>query len=216
MQTLTELVLASELRARVFSEREIDWLTEGSAQRRYNLVNRALKAGEVIRLARGVYILNPDISGVRPHSFVVAQALRPGSFVSFESALGWHGCIPEAVRQIRCTVPGRRKARFNLPSYGEYRFIPAPVVPGRLLAGVRRKRLTAGTALIADPVRALLDLVCHRKVEPEALSEFVGGLRLDEGWLTALGAADVHRYGGVYRFRRMKDVIEKLAEGRKA
>ena len=88
MQTLTELVLASELRARVFSEREIDWLTEGSAQRRYNLVNRALKAGEVIRLARGVYILNPDISGVRPHSFVVAVLSVEPSSTTTTSASG--------------------------------------------------------------------------------------------------------------------------------
>ena len=213
MQTLTELILGSDFRGRVFSEREIGWLIEGSAQRRYNLVNRALKAGEVIRLARGVYILNPEISGVRPHSFVVAQALRPGSFVSFETALAWHDCIPEGVRQIRCTVSGRRKVSFDLPSYGEYRFVPMPVVPGRLLAGVSRKRLTAGTALIADPLRALLDLVCSRKVEPEALFEFLGGLRLDEGWMRALGMADVHRFRGVFRFRRMEEVIENLARG---
>lgn len=213
MQTLTELVVASELRDRVFSERQLGWLTEGSAQRRYNLVNRALKAGEMLRLARGVYMLNPDISGVRPHSFVVAQALRPGSFVSLESALEWHGCIPEAVRQVRCMVPGRRKASFEVPSYGEFRFIPVPVLPGHLLAGVKRERLTAGTALLAEPVRALLDLVCHRKVEPETLMGFLGGLRLDEGWLTAQDSADIERYRGVYRFRRMDDVIEKLAEG---
>ena len=213
MQTLTELLVASDLRDRVFSERQLDLLIEGSAQRRYNLVNRALKAGELLRLVRGVYMLSPDISGVRPHSFVVAQALRPGSFISFESALEWHGCIPEAVRQVRCVVPGRRKASFEVPSYGEFRFIPAPVLPGHLLAGVRRETLTAGTALVADPVRALLDLVCHRKIEPAALMDFLGGLRLDQGWLTELNSGDVQRYRGVYRFRRMDDVIEKLVEG---
>jgi predicted transcriptional regulator of viral defense system len=211
MQTLTELVWNSELRTRVFSQSQIDMLIDGSAQRRYNLVNRALNAGEVVRLARGVYMLNPDLSSVRPHSFVVAQALRPGSFVSFESALEWHGCIPEAVRQVRCVTPGRRQGSFDVPIYGEFRFIPLPVLPGRLLAGVSREKLTAGTALMAGPVRALLDLACLRKINCESLVSFLRGLRLEDEWLSDVSSEDVQRFREVYRFKRMNDLIEHLA-----
>ena len=213
MQTLTEYLMASDLRERVFSDRQLDAILAGSAQRRYNLVNRALKAGEMQRLARGVYMLDPSLTGVHPHSFVVAQALRPGSFVSFESALAWHGCIPEAVRQVRCVVPGRRNASFDVPTYGEFRFVPLPVDPGDLLAGVDREKLAAGWALIATALRALLDLACHMKIEPDEADDFLGGLRLDPDWLAGLAADNVLRYRGVYRYRRMHGFVEKLAEG---
>ena len=213
MQTLAERVMDSELRARVFSDRHLDALLVGSAQRRYNLVNRALKAREILRLARGVYILDPSLSGVHPHSFVVAQALRPGSFVSFESALAWHGFIPEAVRQVRCVAPGRRKKQFRVPAYGEFRFAPLPVTPGYLLAGVNREKLAGGVALIAKAIRALLDLACYLKVEPDELDEFIGGLRLDPDWLDRLTQENILRYREVYRHRRLHRIIEKLAEG---
>lgn len=212
MQKLSELVSRAGLGQRIFSDRELACVIEGSAQRRYNLVNRALKAGELVRLSRGLYMLEPSISGVRPHSFVVAQALRPGSFVSFESALSWHGCIPEAVRQVRSVTPGRRSARFDVPGYGEFRFFPLAVKPGQLLAGVERHELDAGVALVAAPLRALFDLCCRLKIEVDALTDFVGGLRMNPEWLAKLTAADIHRYNDVYRFRKMKTIVERLAE----
>lgn len=43
----------------------------------YNLVNRAMAAGELVRLMRGLYILHFDIAGETPHAFVVAQHVRP-------------------------------------------------------------------------------------------------------------------------------------------
>jgi predicted transcriptional regulator of viral defense system len=211
MQTLTELISSAGLRERVISDRHLAWLVEGSAQRRYNLVNRALKAGELVRLKRGLYMLDPVISGVRPHSFVVAQAVRPGSYVSFESALEWHGCIPEAVRQVRCVTPGRRSERIGLPIYGEYRFVPLPVNRGYLLAGVERQELSAGTALVASALRALLDLCCFLKIEVDALPGFLEGLRLSPHWLEQTAASDVRRYADVYRFRNMRTLVESLA-----
>lgn len=212
MQMLTERLLSSALRERVFTDRQLAALLAGSAQRRYNLVNRALKAREMVRLSRGLYILDPEMSGIRPHSFVVAQALRPGSFVSFESALAWHGCIPEAVRQVRCVLAGRRKVRFSVPGYGEFRFMPLPVYPGRLLAGVGRETLEAGVGLVATPLRAILDSACLRKVDADDLDQFLGGLRLDPEWLAGLTPDSVSRFRSVYRFRRMHRLIEKFAE----
>lgn len=212
MQTLTRLIADSDLRRRIFSDRQVAGVVEGSAQRRYNLVNRALKAGELKRLSRGLYMLAPSVSGVQPHSFVLAQALRPGSYISFESALAWHGCIPEAVRQVRSVVPGRRKAEFNVPDYGQFRFFPLAVTPGYLLAGVERHELAAGIGLVATPLRALLDLCCHLKIDIDGLVGFLEGLRLDQEWRASVTARDVDRFKEVYRFQKMRDVVEKLAE----
>ena len=205
--------MAAGLAGRIVSERALKGVVEGSAQRRYNLVNRALRAGELRRLRRGLYMLAPMISGVRPHSFVVAQALRSGSYVSFESSLEWNGCIPEAVRQVRSVTPGRRQALFKVPEYGEFRFVPMAVEAGSLLAGVERHKLDAGIGFVACPLRALLDLCCQRKIGAEAIRDFLASLRLDPDWLESLTADDVRRYEEVYRFGRMRNLVNALAEG---
>jgi len=211
MQTLTESIAQSGLRGRVFSDRQLAHFLRGSAQRRYSLVNRALKAGELVRLSRGLYMLSPSISGVQAHRFVLAQALRPGSYVSFESALAWHDCIPEGVMQVACVVPGRRKANFVVSGYAEFRFRSLAVNPGYLLAGVERHSLAGGIGLVAEPLRALLDLCCHRKIKAEALVGFMEGLRLDSQWWASLSANDVYRFKRVYRFHWMQDVVDSLA-----
>ncbi|NDY95309.1 hypothetical protein G3I74_06165 [Wenzhouxiangella sp. C33] len=210
MQTLTEALVKSGVANRVLRDEHLaDWL-EGSAQRRYNLVNRAMAAGEMVRLARGIYVLDPKIAGSAPHAFVVAQHLRPGSFVSFEAALTWHGCIPEAVRLITSVVPGRRKAQFSVPLYGDFRFVPLALRTGCNLVAVRRVQFTGGIALVADPLRALLDLMCWRKIPSESAVDFLEGLRLEFGCFDELGADDLARMRGVYQHRRMEQVVDQF------
>ena len=73
------------LGAKVLHDAQLTDLLEGSAQRRYNLVNRALKAGELVRLKRGCYVLHPTITGSKVHGFVVAQHLQPGGHQTLDS-----------------------------------------------------------------------------------------------------------------------------------
>jgi len=210
MQTLTETLLNGGLGGRVFGDRQVARLLSGSAQRRYNLVNRAIHAGELVRLVRGRYVLHPDVSGSRPHAFVVAQAIRPGSFISFESALAWHDCIPEAVQVHDSVTTGRRKAEFSVPLYGDFRFNPLPLNSGQALAGVSRKTLSGGIAFIALPIRALLDILCLRKLTAEHLEKFLAELRLSEECAARITSKEVSRFRGVYRYRRMERLIDRL------
>ena len=210
MQTLTETLINGGLGGRVFGDRQVARLLSGTAQRRYNLVNRAIHAGELVRLVRGRYILRPDVSGARPHAFVVAQAIRPGSFVSFQSALAWRDCIPESVRVHDSVVPGGRKAEFSVPLYGDFRFIPVSVRPGQGLAGVTRHTLAGGIAFIAAPVRALLDLLCLRRLPADDIEKFLCGLRLSNECLGQINPEEVSRFRDVYRYRRMQKLIDGL------
>ncbi len=210
MQRLAQVLVDAGVVGRVLRDRQFAVWLEGSAQRRYNLVNRALRAGELVRLARGVYIVHPDIVGSLPHPFVVAQNLRPGSFVSFEASLAWHACIPEAVPLQMSVVPGRRTAEYSVPLFGRFRFVPLALRLGWGLVGVRRVELAGGIALVADPLRALLDLICYRKREPDSLARFLEGLRLEPECLKGLQAADLSRLRAVYRHRRMMRVFDAL------
>lgn len=111
MQTLTQVLTEAGLSGKVLHDSQLAVLLEGSAQRRYNLVNRALAAGELVRLKRGCYVLHPSIAGSKVHGFVVAQHLHPGSFVTFETAPAWRldsgsglaGCLSRA-RPAQCRL----------------------------------------------------------------------------------------------------------------
>lgn len=211
MQTLTQVVIDAGFGAKVLHDTQLAILLQGTPQRRYNLVNRALKAGELVRLKRGCYVLHPAVTGIKAHGFVVAQHLQSGSFVSFETALAWHGWIPEAVWLIASVAPGRRKAEYSVPLWGDLRFVPLAQHVGYGLVGVRRVELTGGIGLVADPLRALLDLICWRKIAPELVPSFLQGLRLEPEWQSAVQADALMRLGQVYQHRRMTEVIDCIA-----
>src|SRR5277367_82508 len=115
MQTLTEQLIDGGLRNKVLSERQLERVTGGGAARRYALVNRALKAHELVRVRRGIYILPPKYRTEAPHPFPLAQALEPGSYVSFETALSTHGWIPERVHIVASVIPGRKSSHLEHP-----------------------------------------------------------------------------------------------------
>jgi predicted transcriptional regulator of viral defense system len=118
MSSLAQQVSASALRDRVFNERQLSELLGGGDARRYGLVNRALKDGSLIRLKRGVYTLAKAHRSAPMHPFAVAQALLPGSYISFESALAYHGWIPEAVLVTASVTPGRKTLEIPATEFG--------------------------------------------------------------------------------------------------
>ena len=165
MSSLAQQVSASALRDRVFNERQLSELLGGGDARRYGLVNRALKDGSLIRLKRGVYTLAKAYRSAPVHPFAVAQALLPGSYISFESALAYHGWIPEAVLVTASVTPGRKTLEIPATEFGSFKYHPLAIADYRFLSGVERVTFDKLTAFVARPLRALMDLVALRKVE---------------------------------------------------
>ena len=83
MQTLTEQLIHAGWAGRVLSQTQLARMLDGTPQRRYNLVNRALQHGELLQLRRGLYLLAPQSQSKTPHPFALAQALQSGSYISF-------------------------------------------------------------------------------------------------------------------------------------
>lgn len=155
----------SGLGHRVVSQAQLARLVDGTPQRRYNLVNRAIQHGELLQLRRGLYLLAPNKQNSSPHPFVLAQALRSGSYISMESALSFHGWIPESVPATLSVLPGRRQLEVNHPVLGLYRLYPLALQRGQFLQAVDRHTFSGQMALVAQPLRALLYMVCLRKLE---------------------------------------------------
>lgn len=112
-------------------------------------------SGKLVQLRRNVYALATPWRRVEPHPFVVANELQAPSYVSLQSALSYHGIIPEAV-PVTTSVTTARPADYRTP-LGRYLFRH---LRAEAFFGYRRVPvLDNQEALIADPGKALLDLV---------------------------------------------------------
>ena len=99
MNRLTEQILG-RLPCSQFTSQEVAVLFPGSDNRRYGLVKRAIASGEVIHLRRGLYCLARKYQKRGVSLYSLAQHVYGPSYISLESALSWHGWIPEAVHGV--------------------------------------------------------------------------------------------------------------------
>jgi Transcriptional regulator, AbiEi antitoxin len=210
MTPLTELIIKSGDANRVLSARQLERLLGGSDARRYGLVNRALKAGELLRVRRGLYVLVQDYRSTPVHRFALAQQMVPGSYVSLETALAFHGWIPEAVYTVASITHGGKSLQITHKVFGQFEFSRVAVKPGCFLYAVTRHELQHQVALIAEPVRALLDLVYLRKLSWQGLDFLLEGLRIDEDLLRAVPLSEMIKLLDVYKGKREQTFIEEL------
>jgi hypothetical protein len=118
-------------------------------------LSRWERGGRLVQLRRGLYALAPPYRKVTPHPFLVANKLVRGSYVSLQSALAYHGLIPEHVPVTTSMTTGRPQRRENPLGSFEYHHVRKD-----LLTGYRRESLGDGQeALVATPGKALADLV---------------------------------------------------------
>ena len=211
MQTLTKAIIDAGWSNKVVTETQLARLLDGTPQRRHNLVNRALYQNEVISLSRGRYLLKPALlNHASIHPFVLAQTLRPGSYISFESALTFHGWIPEATQATLAVVPSRRKHEMTHPLFGRFQFFPLALQPGFFLEGVDRHLLNHQAALIAQPLRALLDWLCLRKQNHAERDFLERSLRIEPELFNAIKKADLKKLLPVYQHQRMQNLIHTM------
>jgi hypothetical protein len=210
MTPLTEQIFTAGLADRPLSASQVDRLLGGSDARRYGQVNRALKAGELIKPRRGLYVLNPVYRKQPLHPFVLAQQMLPGSYVSAESALGFHGWIPESVHTVLSMAHGGKSVTYQHAQLGKFEFRRMTTHTGYFLQSVARHELQHQAALVAEPLRALLDLVYLRKLEWQGLGFLTSGMRIDEQQLRSVTGLDITRLQDVYKGRREQAFLTEL------
>lgn len=210
MTPLTEIIIDSGYADRVLSAQQLERLLSGSSARRYGLVNRALKAGELLQARRGLYVLAEKYRQHPLHQFVLAQQWMPGSYVSAETALSFHGWIPEGVHSVVSMTHGGKSMEFTHEVFGKFEFCRMTVKPACFLQAVARHELQYQVALVAEPMRALLDLVYLRKLEWQGLDYLLDGLRIDEEAIKSVPASSMTMLLDVYKGKRERQFIEEL------
>jgi predicted transcriptional regulator of viral defense system len=143
------------------------------------------------------------------HTFAAAQSLLPGSYISFETALSFHGLIPEAVYMAASVTPDRKTIQNDTP-IGKFSFHPLAINDYQFFVGVERHKFGHLTAFVAEPLRALMDLAVLRKQEWAGIEWLITGMRIDQDWLWSLRREDFRALKPVYRHRRASDFLDSL------
>lgn len=212
MHIVTKKIIEWGASDRFIRVEQLHRLLNGSDTQRYGLVNRALKNGELVRLQRGLYLLGRRYRKYPPHPFALAQAIAPGSYISFETSLSYHGWIPEKVIMNSSVIPGRKSRHYEHGKLGSYSFHPLAVQRGFFLELVRRHSVDGQTMLLAEPCRALMDLVCFRKMSWPGIDWLVDGLRIDVDLLRSITAEDLTTLQRVYQHKRVKNFLFALQQ----
>ena len=137
-------------------------------------LSRWVAGGKLLSLRRGVYALAEPYRRRDSHAFEVANVLVRPSYVSLESALSFHGLIPEAVFSAT-SVTTARPATYDTPlGRFDYRHLSPS-----MFWGYSEERIGAGAwpTFVARPEKALLDLVYLRPGAESA--PFLRQLRID-------------------------------------
>lgn len=140
----------------------------------YNSLAYHLKKQNLQRYRRGLYSLSVNKNGKHAFSkFKLANKLVLHSFISLESALSHHGLIPEAVYETTSVCFSKNKIFNN--SLGRFSFTYSPVEPFYL--GVEMDEITH--AKIANPIRALFDLIYIRRRFYSNVKDLESDFRID-------------------------------------
>ncbi len=167
-------------------------------------LSRWVTSGRLLQIRRGLYALAPPYHKVVPHPFLVANRLVRGSYVSLQSALSYHGLIPEGVTSVTCVTTGRT-ATFTTP-FGRYSY--QHINPHMLLGFCLAELGNGQEAFVAVPEKALLDMVhlTSGGDKPAYLRE----LRLQD--LAQLRPAELLRYASNAKMRRAVDFLLRWRE----
>ncbi len=161
-------------------------------------IHRLLKAGEIVRVKKGLYVLGPEYG--KPYSnMVLANLIFGPSYVSFASALSHYGLIPEAPGAVWSVTP-RRKKSFSTP-LGCFQYFPQKA--SLFATGMARVHIEGEKfALMATPEKALFDFVSMRlgsaiKINIALLDFLTEDARIEESSLRKLSVGRLNEIARV-------------------
>lgn len=156
-------------------------------------VKRCIGDGELIKIQRGVYLVNPNITHQAPNLYRIAQAIDPKSFVTGMSALSFYGLVPDAI--MSSVLSGSKKRIVDTP-FGAIEF--RKFRDKETFFGIELNTVGRNTIRIATPLRAIMDHLLTLKVTPPNRDRIIDFLRLDEDELDQVNWQDADEYASNY------------------
>ena len=114
-------------------------------------------SGKVIRLKKGLYVVDPSVSRVALSTELIANHIYAPSYVSMSSALRYYGLIPETVYTIQSmTIKHSRSFETPIGRF-DYTFINREAFH----IGITSINKQSYAFLMATPEKALCDLIAN-------------------------------------------------------
>ncbi len=141
-------------------------------------------------------MVNPSISFKQPEPFLIANHILGPSYISLDSALSFHGLIPERVFEISSvTIKQSRKFK-NATGVYHYTQLPLPYYAFGIINIILNNNQSI---MIASPEKALFDKIITTKgvlfrSTIQAYQYLIENLRIDEERLKALNVAEMSRW----------------------
>ena len=189
---------------------DISLLSKGTPDSRYGQVKRLLAQEKLIHIRRGLYYLTERL-GVRdkPHPFELAQYIYGPSYISLESALGFHGLIPEAVYEITSVCTKRSKV-FNTP-FGIFSYVHMPIENFYLDVEIVTEK--NARFFIAKPWKAICDYIFCYKKEWANIETLFESLRIEQDELPILRDQEMEKLDAYYQSKRISTFLKKIHNG---
>jgi hypothetical protein len=123
-------------------------------QNELNQLNRWTKKGLLIRLRRGMYVLNANDRKASPNINTIANRLYEPSYVSLEYALNFYGLIPESVKDVTSLTTRKTNVFRNELGVFSYSHLKPKAFRGFKEMGSRH-----APYYMAEPEKAVADFV---------------------------------------------------------
>ena len=144
-------------------------------------INELIKESALTPIKKGLYIAGPSLDAGKPEPYLLANYIYGPSYVSLETALSFHGMIPEKVYEVASmTIKASRKFSTGAGVY-TYTKLPLPYYA----YGIEQVRFREKqTALIASKEKALCDKILTTpgvlfRSRSQVLSYLLEDLRID-------------------------------------
>lgn len=214
------LTAIARLRTQIEGE-EFDYLSLLRSLQNYayprDKITTMLRRGDIVRVKKGIYVFGRTHAR-RPYSReILANMIYGPSYVSLDSALQFHGLIPEGVEAVTSMTVNRAR-RFATP-IGLFMYRPA--TPAAYPLGVDLMEIAGSAFLLATPEKALADRV--RDDRGSGLTDvagmeryLLGHLRIYPAGLESLDARRLDAIAAAYRSRKVRllaTVVRSLREG---
>jgi hypothetical protein len=165
-------------------------------KRPYDKITELVKQEQLIQVKRGLYIPGAKLKLPPPVSFLLANHLYGPSYVSLDSALSFHGLIPERVFEISSMTLRAAKTYDTNAGRFSYTKMPQPYYS----YGIQSAELaTNQVALVATPEKALCDRIINtsqlqlRSVK-QTIDFLTEDLRIEKSSLRQLDAGAISRW----------------------
>ena len=164
------------------------------------------KKGLIIKLKRGLYVLNERDRKFEPSRIFLANALYSPSYVSTIYALGYYGLIPEKVVDVT-SVTTKKTAKFINP-FGTFIY---QHLKTSLFFGFKEIEDENGfPVLIAEPEKAMLDFIYLNLKDFKNKDEDVFSLSYRFQNLDILKKRKLIDFAKKFENKEILDVMEKL------